>query len=328
MTKSTINKLKKDPLKYFFFKLAVFFLLLFTLDFSIGNILKYFYFKQESGMQYRTTYSIEKTTADILIFGSSRANHHYHPDVFENRLNKSYYNVGRDGNFIFYHSAVLKGILKRYTPKLVILDFVNGEFKHDQNSYDRISSLLPYYERHPEIVSIIELKSRFEKIKLLSSIYPYNSSLFTIAAGNTEFNKKRRSDNKGYIPLTKIWNGSIEIDKSYQEYEIDSLKINAYESFIKDCINSKVKLYIICSPYFVKSVNKDYSKALGQEIAIRNGIDFFDFEIDTTFIKDNKYFSDIAHLNDYGARVFSNKVIDQIIDRTIDENDQLTHINP
>lgn len=109
MIKTSIHKIQKNPYQYFFLKLVVLFTIVFILDYSIGNVLRYFYFKQESGLQYRTTYSIEKTRADVLIFGSSRANHHYNPIVFENRLKQSYYNVGRDGNFIFYHSAVLKG---------------------------------------------------------------------------------------------------------------------------------------------------------------------------------------------------------------------------
>ena len=39
----------------------------------------------------------------------------------------SFYNAGRDGNFMFYHLAVLKGVLNRYSPKIVILDFVAEE---------------------------------------------------------------------------------------------------------------------------------------------------------------------------------------------------------
>jgi hypothetical protein len=287
-------------------------LFVFLLDVIIGNILSYFYFKQQSGLQYRTTYSIEKTKADILIFGSSRANHHYEPHIFEKRLNLSYYNVGRDGNFIFYHYAVLKGILKRYSPKIVILDIVFGEFGKNQDSYDRISSLLPYYKDHPEMRSIIELKSQYEKLKLLSSIYPYNSSIFTIAVGNAEFNKKRKSDYKGYVPLTKIWNDSIGIDKSAVKYALDSMKVKVYESFIQDCIHANVKLYIICSPYYVKFRHTDYSITVGKEIAKRYNVPFLDYSTDSIFINNPKYFADKVHLNAEGSEVFSNRVVDEI----------------
>jgi hypothetical protein len=207
---------------------------------------------------------------------------------------------------------VLKGVLKRYSPKVVILDFIDGEFRQYQDSYDRLSSLLPYYNRHPEMRSIIDLKSKYEKIKMLSYIYPYNSSLFTIAVGNAEFNKKRSGDIKGFIPLTETWNAAIQIDSSSYKYEIDSVKVKAFESFIQDCIQSKVKLYIVCSPYYIKSTHTDYSIVLGREIAQRNNIMFFDYSKDSVFINNSKLFADIGHLNEAGARVFSNMLIDKI----------------
>ncbi len=312
MTKFSIYKIKKNPYSFFFLKLVIFFIIVFLLDYSIGSILRYFYFKQESGLQYRTTNSIEKTTADLLIFGSSRANHHYDPNVFEKRLHLSYYNVGRDGNYILYHTAVLNAVLKRYSPKIVILDINGWEFQKKENSFDYLSSLLPYYKAHPEMHSIIELKSRFEKVKMLSFIYPFNSSIFTIAIGNTEFNKKRRSDIQGYVPLTKVWNGTIQVDSSSTIYEIDSIKVKAYETFIKNCIQSKVKLYIVCSPYLIKSNHLDNSLELVKEIAKRNNIEFFDYSSDTTFTNNSTLFADIAHLNEKGATVFSNILIDNI----------------
>ncbi|MEI8201392.1 MAG: hypothetical protein WCH34_00150 [Bacteroidota bacterium] len=312
MIKKLIYKIKKNPFQYFLLKLLVFIAIVFVIDFAVGNVLRYLYFKQESGLLYRTTYSIEKTTADVLVFGSSRANHHYHPEVLEKRLHLSYYNVGRDGNFMFYHYAVLKGILKRYSPKLIILDFVKGEFKPSQESYDRLSSLLPYYHSHPEMRSIIELKSKYEWLKLVSSIYPYNSSIFTIAAGNAEFNKTRKGDIQGYVPLSKTWNGPLQIDSSSTNKEIDSNKVNMYASFIKDCISSKVKLIVVCSPYYHKSLHPDYSLTLGQEIARKYNVPFFDYSSDSMFVNNVKYFADINHLNDGGAMVFSNILVDKI----------------
>jgi hypothetical protein len=291
------------------------------LDYVFGNILEYYYFKQESGLQYRTTYSMEHTNEDVLIFGASRANHHYHPDVFEKRLNMSYYNVGRDGNPVFYHYAVLKCILKRYTPKIIVMDFTGEEFRKDQQSYDRMASLLPYYKKHPEIRSIIELRSPYEKIKLLSSIYPYNSAMFTIAVGNAEFNKKRRGDIKGYVPLTGVWNEPIITDNTQSHYEVDSNKVNAYTSFIKDCINAGTRLYIVCSPYYFKTTQTDISFALARDIAEKNKIPFFNFFKDSAFTSNHTLFSDMVHLNDDGARVFSNKVIDRIMQAT--DNDEI-----
>jgi hypothetical protein len=305
---------KNNLLKQFFFKLLLVLTFVAIFDYVLGAILRHYYFKQKSGLQYRTTYSMEQTKEDILVFGASRANHHYHPDVFEKRLNLSYYNVGRDGCPVFYYYAILKCVLKRYTPKIVIMDFTGEEFRKDQEAYDRLSSLLPYYKTHPEIRSIIELRSPYEKVKLLSSIYPYNSAIFTIAVGNAEFNKKRRGDSKGYIPLSGVWNEPIITDNTQSNYEIDSKKVNAYKSFINDCIASGTRLYIVCSPYYFKTTQTDISFALARDIAEKNKVPFFNFFKDSTFTDNSALFSDMVHLNDEGARLFSNKVIDRIIE--------------
>jgi hypothetical protein len=310
-----IQNNNKYSLGYFLLKLLILFAIVIILDYSIGNILGDLYLKRNDGEIYRTTYAIEKVKADLLVFGSSRANHHYQPSVFEKGLNLSCYNVGRDGNYIFYHFAVLKGVLARYSPKIAILDIMRGEFKNSQDdSYDRIASLLPYYRSHPEIRSIVELKSPYEKIKLLSSIYPYNSMILQLVFGNAEFNQKKAEKvaMNGYLPLTKTWNGPVKIDSSSSCYEIDSNKVKVYESFIQECVNSKIKLYVVSSPYLIKSNHTDYSITLGQEIAKKNNVLFFDYSTDTTFISNPKLFADIEHLNDEGAEIFSNMIFDKL----------------
>jgi hypothetical protein len=141
--------------------LVLLFLIVFLFDWAGGAILRYFYFSQTSGLGYRTTYSIDSTRANILVFGSSRANHHYVPEVFEDSLKMSFYNTGRDGNFLFYNYAIFKAILKRYTPKILIMDINPDELYYNPDSYDRLSSLLPYYKDHPEIRDIIELRGPY-----------------------------------------------------------------------------------------------------------------------------------------------------------------------
>ena len=174
------DRIKKNVYLYFTAKLLLLLFIVFLLDFSIGKTLRYFYFKQECGREYRATYAIEKTTDDILIFGSSRAYHHYIPTIIEDKLKQSCYNTGSPGQFLLYNYATFKAISKRYTPKVMILDVSPDDLGVDEDSYDRLSFLLPYYKNHPEIRPIVDLKSPFEKFKLLSSIYAFNSSSILI----------------------------------------------------------------------------------------------------------------------------------------------------
>lgn len=288
------------------------FLLIALMDLAFGTVLKYYYFKQESGLQYRTTYAIEQTKAEVLIFGSSRANHHYHPVIFENELNLTYYNAGRDGSDLLYHTAVLNAVLKRYTPKLIILDFDAGQFTINPSSYDRLSSLLPYYGNHPEMQSIIDRKSKFEHYKLFSTIYPYNSMLFTIAVGNTEYNKTRKGDMKGYVALNRVWNEPLQQKTTWNETNLDTIKIGLFKQFIEECNNRKIKLQVVCSPFYVKYTNEDKSIEIAKSIAKQNNISFLDYTNNKLFLAHPAYFADMGHLNDKGARIFSNILTTQL----------------
>lgn len=308
-----LNKIKLNSYLYFLVKFFILLFIVFIFDFFIGSALRYLYFKQQNGYQFRTTYSLEKTNADILIFGSSRANHHYNSEIFENRLKMSCYNVGRDGSSIFYHSAILKGILKRYTPKIIILDIRRWEFVKQDINYERIASLLPYYKSHPEIRPIVELKSKYEKYKLLSNIYPYNSSIFNILIGNLK--KDGTTEIKGYLPITEtITVDPVALKKGIgiSDGTIDMTEVAIYETFIKDCIKAGVELHIFCSPYFSENKKQDQSIELEKTIAEKFNIPYHDYSNEPAFLNKLPLFADYSHLNKEGAQIFTNIIIDSV----------------
>ena len=161
----------------------IFLLVVFIIDQVLGRTLRHYYFTSTSGENYRTTYALDSTNADIIILGSSRASHHYVPKIIKDSLGLSCYNTGRDGNFLLFNFAVFKSIVKRYSPKVVILDLNPFELYEAANSYDGLSTLLPYYWDKPELRGIIELRSRVERYKMLSAVYPFNSKILAILKG-------------------------------------------------------------------------------------------------------------------------------------------------
>jgi len=282
-----------------------------VLDFIIGKTLQHFYFTEASGLHYRTTYSIDSTMADVLVFGSSRANHHYVPEVFEDSLKMSFYNTGRDGNSILYTLAVFKAITKRYTPKVIIIDMMMMELYYNAQSYDRLASLLPYYNSHPELQSIVHLRGPYEKFKLLSSIYPYNSSLLAIAVGNLEFNKKRKEDNKGYVPLYNGLTDTTRISLDENSMIIDSTNIEALKFITNYCKNKNIFLLLVHSPLYAKSKLLNTSEIF-EKIAEENGALYLNFMQDPLFVNRPEYFRDQVHLNDEGAKLFSSIITHRI----------------
>ena len=290
-------------------------ILLFMFDFIIGSILDHFYFTQDSGFQYRTTLAMNEVTDDILIFGSSRANHHYKPSIIEEEVSKSCYNTGRDAQFIFYQTALLRSILKRYTPKFIIYDFY-GSFLNNESDYDRLSSLLPYYNSHKEIRSIVNLRSRFERLKNISKIYPYNSLLVNIAAGNSSMNKTRFEVNKGYVALNEEIEEPLKFRSFDRKYEIDSNKIRVFKEFLKLCKTNNISLQVIVSPVYYK-YEHDYSLEITKEICNSEHIMFTDFTKDSYFLSRPDLFADQDHLNDKGATIFTKKIATLFADKKL-----------
>ena len=308
-----VKRVKGNVYLYLAFRTARLLLIVALLDFAVGKILRYYYFKEKVGREYRATYAIEKTKADVLIFGASRAYQHYDPVIIRDSLKMSCYNTGSYGQSILYSYATLKAILKRYTPKIVILDVEAGDFKKDPDAYDRLSFLLPYYKDHQEMRPIIESRGSFEKLKLISSVYPFNSDLLMIAGGNTPYFIKSDKDIEGYKPATGEWKGQEEINKP-APYALDSFRLDAYKSFIKDCLDKKIKLFIACSPFFDKFESPDYTISLMKKIATDQHVCFINFTNDLFFTGKNELFKDKIHLNESGSRIYTPLIIHQIRD--------------
>ncbi len=297
------NKKSKISL---FLKMCVFLLIVIFFDLVIGKVMAHFYFKQISGWEYFTRYAIEETKADLLIFGASRAQKQHIPAIFEDSTNIDSYNVGKDDVSILYSYALLKSVLKRYTPKVIILDFENKGFVQSAVSYEVLSCLLPFYKTHPELKETIEMRSPFEKYKLLSSIYPYNSLIIKIIAGNTTFYTKGKKEDKGYVPLDgKLNRSPYVVNLSTPNFEIDSVKVEQYQLFINDCKKRNIKLFIVRSPYYFKTIGLDSSISLAKTIAAKNNIDFLDYSTNELFLKSPQLFNDTIHVNTTGATIFS-----------------------
>ena len=300
-------------MKNYILKILIGLLVVFVLDFSFGKVLRHYYFLASNGVFQRTTFSIEETEADILIFGTSRASHHYNVQVIEKETGKSGYNTGKDGNFIFYQTAILKSILKRYKPSQIILDFT-GTFEYRQRDYDRLSCLLPYYETHPEIHKIVKLKSPFEEYKLKSKIYPFNSSLTTIAIENFESNKNRKENKeiyKGFVPLVGRYSKNIDSLITKEHYKIDQNKIDVFDEFLNLVTKNEIPIIVIHSPVYYL-YDKNYSLEVCKDLCDKYGVNFIDYSKDANFLDNRDYFKDNNHLNKDGAIYLTKKVITEI----------------
>ena len=294
-----------------FFRFLIFLVLAGLLDLVCGKVLQFLYYKQKSGYDYRASYSIDSTNAPGLIFGSSRANHHYVTHILADSFNTAFYNVGRDGQSILYDYAILKAIVKRYTPRLILLDCQDEELFYFTDSYERLSSLLPYAKTHPEINQTVQMRSGFEKLKMISQVYPYNSLFFSILGGISGGAKGRVEEENGYLPLDRPFHSlNVDQNKFLSTKEPDSNKIKTFDSFIDLCRQKGIELYVVMSPYF-DPVNVKFIKTIDEQIRYE-AVPHFDYSRFPGLVGHIEYFSDDKHLNRKGSEIFTRDLINNI----------------
>lgn len=298
--------------RFVWLRVVAFLILLVAMDLLFGNILRKAYFSQKYGVLSRITYAIEGTHAEGLIMGSSRASHHFVTDSLTSINKMPFYNSGKDGQSIFYHYAILKCVLERYTPKVIVLDLLSDELYEKTESYDRLSELLPYCRDHAGLDFVTSLRGPFEQFKMKSQIYPFNSLLISIASGNSSLSKNRFVEQNGYLPLFGEFKGDLDSPEPEKIMKIDPNKLAIYHSFIKECQSHNIKLYITISPY-LKLLPENSSTKMIQEIAEKNKIPFYNYSNDEHFVQHSNFFWDQGHLNNEGAILFTQLIAKDII---------------
>ncbi|HMO60637.1 MAG TPA: SGNH/GDSL hydrolase family protein [Ferruginibacter sp.] len=311
MLKKITTSIKHNRYLYFGTQLLIVLLMIWIADFALGSTLRHFYFKQKTGWAYNTTYSMEQTDAKLLIFGSSKGTRQFHPEVFEEKFGLPFYNASREGYFMLYHEAVLNAVLKRYTPERIILDVRAYEFMENKQTYERLDVLLPYYKTHPEIRDIVNLKSKHEKVKLLSSVYPFNSMIFNIASG--VLGREKDEVIKGYKPSYNVWKKPVQPARETESDKIDSNFVNSYKAFLQKCKDRNIKITVVATPYLNMLGRELVTLRMAEAIAKAHNIQFIDYTMEPALVSRQELFADPIHLNDVGARLMSAMVADSII---------------
>lgn len=295
--------MKENSIKFTIY-LVVFII---SFDLAIGWIFDQLYFSDKSRRNDRLVYSVMNTNEEILIFGSSRALHHYNPIILQDSLGMTCFNVGSGGQNIYFHLALLKATLERYTPKIVILELVTIDIEKTPPQWDteKLAALWPFAKHTEAAKEAVFRRGIFEKIKSLSRIYRFNSLFYNILKNNLiEFSNHQN----GYIPIKRVWNKELEYNKLVIKDE-DNDKILALKSFIEICESNKISLHIFISPHYaLKESNSMYNNIIN-DLREDYNIQVHNFESDSLFMLHSNYFADPLHLNSAGADLFTEKVL-------------------
>jgi hypothetical protein len=288
--------------------IILFALFIILADKFIGKILEIIYVNSDELAISQIRYTFNETSEDILIFGSSRAEHHYVPEIISKSTGCTSYNCGLGGQFLTFSYIQISETLKRYKPRLIILDLY-PEMLLQKNFDQRLKILAPYYTSDTLIMEILNQSSRFEKFKYISSIYPYNSLLFPLLLGL--FYTPDVSD-KGFIPVAGTIDTSLVVNKgSGKTHEIVEKQMMTLCEIIRVCQEKKVDLWILVSPIY-KTTTQDSKIIQDLEILSKQKcVHFIDFS-QNSYFSNYLFFKDNLHLNSNGAIEYSKTVSDSL----------------
>lgn len=313
------NRDKFTQFKFLFMRIAQFTVIFLAIDLFFGFIAEKIFFSQESGKYARITYSIEKSNSEILIMGSSHANRHYIPEIFEKNLGMTTYNSGVQGQQIIFITALQEMILERYKPKKIILNIDQDWMYESNEALERLADLHPYYWQHRTVLdSYLSLNNRFHTFKLLFKSYQFNSSIVHVI----KYFFRPQEDFQGFRPLYGKMTTPRYLEQSLEESQIkveetkkiDKNFVKVFKKFINNAKKSSVDLVFVISPHISNlSIEKgNESLKIMKEIADEENILVIDFSGDKNFNNEYCLFNDASHLNNEGAILFTNLLTNRI----------------
>lgn len=300
-------------MKKFLIKIILFFLIVAGVDFCFGLTCDQMNVYAKGGETKQLYDLIERSFYDVLILGSSRAHHHYVPEIIDSVLGKESYNAGYDGNGVILAYPILAHVTERHKPDIVIFEIsrgfditVNAE---DKNNTRYISRLKPFY-RIPQVAEAIKAVSLDDYVQVHSGFYRYNSNFIHMLMDNL---LPMKMDPMGYQALS----GTYAKDKMrlpYNKKSVDSLKIHYLKELAAFGEQNRMKMVWILSPQFYEEVEEHKDYDIAKRIAAKYNIPFLDYYVDSSFVGHRELFRDATHMNDKGARLYSEKVAEDIKD--------------
>lgn len=289
----------------FIIKIVLFFVIIAIIDVISGKSFAFLVEHAKGGENWRNNYICNKTNEDILVFGSSRAIHHYNPIILSDSLNLSCYNCGQNGNGVILNEARYQLILQRHKPKVIIYDVsLNFDLLTGEDNHKYLGWLRAYYDRKG-IPEVFESVDETEKYKMISQMYRYNTKFFQIITENIH---PLRSDGiNGFRPVDKEMD-TMKVSKtpiSPQTPVYDSLKISYIKKMIAE--SDGTQIVFVVSPLWIGADTISYQPI--REICKEKNLPYYDFSNNPKYVHHNEFFYDGVHMNARGADEFTKDLI-------------------
>ena len=318
-------------MKKYIVNIFIFLFIVAIIDFFVGLAGDYLQSHAKSGDTRKTNDLIMSNHHDIIVFGSSRACHHYDTPFLSDTLGLDIYNAGYDGNSIVLAYGLMAMVFERYHPKLIIYDveptFDINVYAADNGHKRYISLLKPYY-LHAGAKEVIEAVSEEEFYKSYSGMIRYNT---TIISKGLDFFKEELSCLHGYEPIYGSYTGELTnktqsvTDEGFvmqpqngaPSLHTDYFKLMFFEKMLILSQSKNIPLLVVASPKLGMKNSAELEPVI--DLCQKYKVPFIDYYADIEFMQHKEWFKEPMHLNNIGARLFSSKIVDSIR-RTVSYN--------
>ncbi len=287
-----------------FIKIIICLIFLFAIDTLFGFTMNYAVQHAKNGSLYEMNYKLFFAKPEIVILGSSRANHHYNTHLIENKLNEKTINYGQDGSDVAYYYIILKTLINTHKPSLVILDIKPNEFNTFPN-FNQYSTLYPFINKIPFTDEDLKNVSQYEKWKLNVNTYRFNNNV--VEQINSLTGKKEDTAIiSGYLPLPVK---KAVMKKLYiNETNFNEKLYSYFLKIIELCKINGIKLIVCISPDY-NTIVFEKSVSVTEKTCNKNNIQFINYLNNQLINFPDSDFADESHLNYRGADRFTSDFV-------------------
>lgn len=277
--------------------LGLFLLLLCLLDLGFTHI----YLHDNKHNKTNFVYNSEGKEYDIIFLGSSRANNHFIPKVFEEKGLKTY-NYGMSGSHLYETALLFELMMERhYKIKTVIIQ-IDLNICADEPSPKYLAQFLPFIHDSQTVENYLKSQPDFKLWYYLPFLryIEYGTAIGCRETWDTWTEKPNvLLQNGGYYPLkSKGKNMKNSLNG------LKPIRNASYEKIKALCEKYHIQLIAVTTPICENTSNRAY---FDQVTKVYPEIKRYD-----TVVKDDNYFSTCGHLNVEGATILSKKVLKDI----------------
>ncbi|WP_139958144.1 hypothetical protein [Flavicella sediminum] len=257
-------------------------------------------------------------TADIAIYGSSRAWVHINSSILENYLATKVYNFGMDGhNFWLQYLRHQEYLEHNKPPKIIVLSVDVFSLKKRKDLF-RSRQFIPFMFWNSAIEKFTSSYNGFGFEDYYFPLFRYYGSTSGASSLLKPASYIKPYRNKGYRGHELQWNHDLAKAKLSDENRyiaIDSSSVSLFEKFLIECKSKKIKTLFVYTPEYIEG--QDFIKNRKEifEIYMRFSekykIPFLDYSNDD-LSHDKTFFYNASHLNKKGSDLFSKKLANDL----------------